>query len=42
VLSDELPPGKDGTAGVKDYAVDPEEAERLWDWSAVRTGVSAW
>ncbi len=42
VLSSELPPGKDGTAGVKDYALDPEEAERLWDWSAVRTGVSAW
>ena len=40
--SSELPPGKDGTAGVKDYALDPEEAERLWDWSAVRTGVSAW
>ncbi len=40
--SSELAPGKDGTAGVKDYALDPEEAARLWDWSAVRTGVSAW
>ena len=36
------PPGKEGAAGVKDYALDPDEAERLWDWSAVRTGVSAW
>jgi len=36
-----LDPDKDGTAGVKDYALDPAEAERLWKWSVERTGVSA-
>ncbi|WP_420711900.1 hypothetical protein [Streptomyces sp. MMG1533] len=27
--------------GVKDYAVDPEQAARLWELSARRTGVNA-
>ncbi|WSQ07307.1 SDR family NAD(P)-dependent oxidoreductase [Streptomyces sp. NBC_01231] len=27
--------------GVKDYAIDPEQAARLWDLSADRTGVNA-
>ena len=26
-------------AGVKRYALDPDEAARLWDWSAGLTGV---
>lgn len=40
VPSGDLPPGKEGTSGVKDYALDPGEAERLWDWSADRTGLN--
>ncbi|WP_055532323.1 SDR family NAD(P)-dependent oxidoreductase [Streptomyces graminilatus] len=34
-------PGGDERSGVKDYAVDPEEAARLWELSARLTGVDA-
>ncbi|MBR8744047.1 SDR family NAD(P)-dependent oxidoreductase [Nocardiopsis sp. MG754419] len=30
-----------GEAGVADHALDPEQAERLWAWSAELTGVDA-
>lgn len=33
--------GGSDSRGVKRYAVDPEEAERLWAWSAATTGVDA-
>jgi NAD(P)-dependent dehydrogenase (short-subunit alcohol dehydrogenase family) len=41
VRSGELSPGLEGTSGVKDYALDPGGAERLWEWSADRCGVNA-
>ena len=34
-------PADGGRTGVKDYAIDPEQAARLWDLSAERTGVDA-
>ena len=33
--------GPQTTYGVKDYALDPDEAARLWAWSAEQTGVDA-
>jgi NAD(P)-dependent dehydrogenase (short-subunit alcohol dehydrogenase family) len=38
--SDEEEGGSDAL-GVKRYALDPDEAERLWEWSAALTGVDA-
>lgn len=35
------PASGDGAAGVKDYAVDPDQAARLWSLSAALTGVDA-
>ncbi|MDL5205506.1 SDR family NAD(P)-dependent oxidoreductase [Streptomyces sp. ALI-76-A] len=34
-------PADGGRGGVRDYATDPEQAARLWDLSAERTGVNA-
>lgn len=34
-------PGNEGRAGVKPHALDPDEAARLWDYSARLTGVDA-
>ncbi|KQW48637.1 oxidoreductase [Nocardioides sp. Root1257] len=40
-IAEVVPPGPQATSGVKDYAVDPEAAARLWAWSAEVTGVDA-
>ncbi|MFF0160921.1 SDR family NAD(P)-dependent oxidoreductase [Streptomyces sp. NPDC005263] len=37
----ELAPADDERTGVKEYAIDPEQAARLWDLSVDRTGVNA-
>lgn len=34
-----LPPGPQTTYGVRDYALDPDSAARLWEWSVGLTGV---
>ncbi|WP_244930068.1 oxidoreductase [Nocardioides sp. W7] len=34
-----VPPGPQTTYGVKDYALDPNDAARLWAWSVEQTGV---
>ena len=39
-ISEPAPPGQD-RVGVKDYAIDPEQAARLWRLSAALTGVDA-
>jgi NAD(P)-dependent dehydrogenase (short-subunit alcohol dehydrogenase family) len=39
-ISEPAPPGQD-RVGVKDYAIDPAQAARLWDLSAELTGVNA-
>ncbi|MFC6344052.1 SDR family NAD(P)-dependent oxidoreductase, partial [Nocardioides hankookensis] len=40
-VAEVVPPGPQTTSGVKDYAVDPAAAARLWAWSAEVTGVDA-
>lgn len=40
-LAEVVPPGPQTTYGVKDYALDPVDAGRLWAWSAEQTGVDA-
>lgn len=35
------PPGPQTTYGVREHALDPAAAARLWDWSAELTGLSA-
>lgn len=37
----ELVPAENTRSGVRDYAIDPEQAARLWTLSAQRTGVNA-
>jgi hypothetical protein len=39
-ISEPAPAGGERN-GVKDYAIDPERAARLWDLSAELTGVNA-
>lgn len=38
-LAPVVPPGPQTTYGVKDYALDPDDAARLWAWSVAQTGV---
>jgi NAD(P)-dependent dehydrogenase (short-subunit alcohol dehydrogenase family) len=38
-LAPVVPPGPQTTYGVKDYALDPDDAARLWAWSVEQTGV---
>jgi NAD(P)-dependent dehydrogenase (short-subunit alcohol dehydrogenase family) len=40
-VAEVIPPGPQTTSGVKDYAVDPAAAARLWAWSAEVTGLDA-
>ena len=40
-LAEVVGPGPQTTYGVKDYALDPDDAARLWAWSAEQTGVDA-
>lgn len=40
-LAPVVPPGPQTTYGVKDYALDPDDAARLWTWSVQQTGVDA-
>ena len=35
------PATEGGATGVKDWAIDPEQAARLWEFSAELTGVNA-
>jgi len=39
-VDDDVPGGGNG-GGVKSYALDPQQAQRLWSWSAELTGVNA-
>lgn len=38
-LAPVVPPGPQTEHGVKDYALDPDDAARLWAWSVEQTGV---
>jgi NAD(P)-dependent dehydrogenase (short-subunit alcohol dehydrogenase family) len=40
-IAEPAPDGQEFTGGVRSYAVDPEQAARLWDLSAELTGVNA-
>jgi len=40
-LAEVVGPGPQTTYGVKDYALDPDDAARLWAWSAEQTGLDA-
>ncbi|MEP9363576.1 oxidoreductase [Nocardioides sp. CN2-186] len=40
-VAEVVPDGPQTTCGVRDYALDPDAAARLWAWSAAQTGVDA-
>jgi NAD(P)-dependent dehydrogenase (short-subunit alcohol dehydrogenase family) len=40
-IAEPAPADSDARTGVRDYAIDPDQAARLWELSAERTGVNA-